>query len=70
MKERYSNENVLYFDYYKIMVMFSIKIMLVSIYLKMTENVAPMNKDSTKGGCISGKNNRVLLAKGQYFEYS
>lgn len=44
MKEKYPNKNILYFDYYKIMVMFSIKMILVSVDHKIRENTAPINK--------------------------
>lgn len=76
MKEKYPNKAVLYFDYYKIMVIFAIEIIsiettLVSIYYKITENNIPINKDSSmRGGWVSVKNNRGLLAKEWYFEYS
>lgn len=76
MKEKYPNKAELYFDYYKIMVMFdieiiSIEIILVSVYHKITENTIPINNDSSmRGGWVSVKNNGVLLAKGWYFEYS
>ena len=71
MKEKYPNKTVLYFDYYKIRVMLSIEKILVSVYHKIIENTAPINKDiSMGGGWLSVKNNRVLLAKGWYFEYS
>lgn len=55
MKEKYPNKAVLYFDYYKIMVIFaieiiSIEITLLSIYYKITENNIPINKDSSMRG--------------------
>lgn len=49
----------------------SIEIVLVSVYYKSTENTIPINKDSSmRGGWVSVKNNRALLEKGWYFEYS
>jgi len=50
MKEKYPNKTVLYFDYYKIRVMLSIEKILVSVYHKIIENTAPINKDISMGG--------------------
>lgn len=49
----------------------SIEISLGSVHYQITENTIPINKDSSvRGGWVSVKNNRGLLAKEWYFEYS